>query len=538
VAVNATHLDYDANLPAWVRARDVIAGEDAVKLGDEKYLPRLDSQSDDDYVAYKARACFFNATSRTRDGFLGLLFRRDPEMKLPDKASGVGASLHGFSADVDLMGTSLFTFCKGVIGEVLAVGRCGTLVDWAGSTGGPMGHEESRAYVVRYAAEDILNWQTERINGHNVLTMLALREVVEKPDAEDPFSLHQIESIRVLKLDVLPDGATQYVVERWQHLNKHQQGGNDRSFWNGLFGTPTRSTSNQSRWTLVEQRIPLRLGKSLPLIPFVFHGPQNSLPDVAKLPMADIIAVNLDHYRLDADYKHGLHFTALPTAWVSGFDKGSELRIGSSTAWVAETPGAVAGFLEFKGQGLSTFEKAQDRDERLMATLGSRMLEDTKRVGETADAIELRQAGENSILMTLALSVSDSVSLVLRWVYWWNSTEALPKDISDELVVLRINTDFTAKGLTSLELTAIVGAWQAGAISQATMFDLFRKGEVLPTGRTNDEEKSLVRAGLANIQIGQRKETGVDGSKPVTSPDAKTQSTTQSQSGLTSAATK
>ena len=69
-----------------------------------------------------------------------------------------------------------------------------------------------------------------------------------------------------------------------------------------------------------------------------------------KLPLADIIAVNLDHYRLNADYKHGLHFTALPTAWVSGFDKSSNLRIGSSTAWVAETPGATAGFLEFTGQ--------------------------------------------------------------------------------------------------------------------------------------------------------------------------------------------
>ena len=40
-----------------------------------------------------------------------------------------------------------------------------------------------------------------------------------------------------------------------------------------------------------------------------------------KFPLADIIVVNLDHYRLTADYKHGMHFTALPTAWVSGFDK-------------------------------------------------------------------------------------------------------------------------------------------------------------------------------------------------------------------------
>ena len=96
-------------------------------------------------------------------------------------------------------------------------------------------------------------------------------------------------------------------------------------------------------WQLVETRIPLRLGKPLPLIPFVFHGPRHSLPDVDKLPLADIIAVNLDHYRLDADFKHGLHFTALPTAWVSGFDKSASLRIGSSTAWVTETPGATAG---------------------------------------------------------------------------------------------------------------------------------------------------------------------------------------------------
>jgi hypothetical protein len=373
-----------------------------------------------------------------------------------------------------------------LVGEVLAVGRCGTLVDWEG--GG-----EKRAYVVRYAAEDILNWQTQRINGRNVLTLVALREVVERPDADDPFAVKLTETVRVLKLEPLTDGGTRCIVEIWEQL----------------------TDKNESVWVLVETRVPLRLGKPLPLIPFVFHGPRNALPDVDKMPLADIIHVNLDHYRLDADYKHGLHFTALPTAWVSGFDNDSELRIGSSTAWVSETVGALAGFLEFKGHGLSTFENAQTRDERLMAVLGSRMLEDTKRVGETADAIELRQAGENSILMTLALSLSDSISQVLRWVYWWNSTEQYPEDVSEDLVLLQINTDFTAKGLTSMELTAIVSAWQAGAISQATMFDLFRKGEVLPTGRTDGEEAALLapkqkaEMGKTEIQNGQQNPTGV-----------------------------
>jgi hypothetical protein len=511
VPANSTHPEYDANLAAWLRARDVIAGEDAVKAAGENYLPRLDSQSDDEYNAYKSRACFFNATSRTADGFLGLLFRRDPSVKLPDRHAGIGGALRVFSDDVDLMGTSLFTFCKGVTSEVLSVGRCGTLVDWDGAG-------ESRAYVVRYATEDILNWHTERINGRNILSLVALREVITNAASGDLFQQTSIEQVRVLKLEQVDGATNRYVVELWQQQTNDKRA-NNASMWSGIFGSKT--SQSKTEWKLIETRIPLRLGKPLPLIPFVFHGPRNALPDVDKMPLADIVSVNLDHYRLDADYKHGLHFTALPTAWVSGFDKDSELRIGSSTAWVAEQVGAAAGFLEFKGHGLSTFENAMNRDERLMAVLGSRMLEDTKRVGETADAIELRQAGENSILMTLALSLSDSISQVLRWVYWWNSTEAYPEDVSEDLVLLSINTDFTAKGLSSLELTAIVSAWQAGAISQETMFDLFRKGEVLPTGRTDKEEQQLVQAGQTSNQNGQSNPTGVKGS-PTGSPPAAT----------------
>jgi len=270
-----------------------------------------------------------------------------------------------------------------------------------------------------------------------------------------------------------------YQVEIWQFVPDGQSPNAARS-------------RGKKKWKLTDSITPLRLGKPLPLIPFVFHGPRDSLPDVDKIPLADIIAVNLDHYRLNADYKHGMHFTALPTAWVSGFDKNSSLRIGSSTAWVAETPGATAGYLEFHGQGLTTFERAMDRDEQLMAVLGTRMLESRKRVGETAAAIELRQSGENSILNTISFSVSASLTQVLRWVYWWNSTEPIPDAIGPDLVLATLNTDFSITGMSALEITALVAAWQAGAISQATMLDLFRAGEVIAPGRSNDEEINLL----------------------------------------------
>ncbi|MBI1176196.1 DUF4055 domain-containing protein [bacterium] len=293
------------------------------------------------------------------------------------------------------------------------------------------------------------------------------------------------ETVAAPRANVLP-GKRDYecVVEIWRKEN--EKSGRQRS------GALPSAAKDKAKWKLVETRVPKRLGKPLPMIPFVFHGARHSLPSIEKLPMADIIAVNLDHYRLDADYKHGVHFTALPTAWVSGFDKSASLRIGASTAWVTDTPGATAGFLEFTGQGLSTFERAMDRDERLMAVLGSRLLEDQKKVGETATAIELRQSGENSILGNIAINVSASLTQVLRWAYWWNSTEELPDDITNDQVLIELNTDFSTKGLASQDIQAIVAAWQAGAISRDTMTELFRRGEVLPEGRTMDEELKLI----------------------------------------------
>ena len=120
----------------------------------------------------------------------------------------------------------------------------------------------------------------------------------------------------------------------------------------------------QVDWALVERRIPLRLGKPLPLIPFVFHGPRNFLPDVDKLPLGDVIAV------------------------------------------------------------------------------------------------------------------------------------------------IELNTDFSTKGLSAQEVTAVVAAWQNGALSRDSMLDIFRRGEVLPEGRSNEEEIRLVAAAPRRLDAPQRIQGG------------------------------
>jgi len=66
-------------------------------------------------------------------------------------------------------------------------------------------------------------------------------------------------------------------------------------------------------------------------------------------------------------------------------------------------------------------------------------------------------------------------------------------------VLIQLNTDFSTKGLASQDVQATVAAWQSGAISQDTMHELFRRGEILPEGRTSEEELKLLQADAKRV---------------------------------------
>jgi len=430
MAVGGTHRDYDASAPQWARARDVLAGEDGVKAAGTKYLPRLDSQSEEEYAAYKARASFFGATARTLEEYLDLVFRRGPGMVL-----GAGGGLKAFVSDCDRWGMEFVSYARRVVGEVLSVGRAGSLVlPDSGST---------RPWVSLWRAEEILNWSVERVGGRTVLVGVVLK------DGQRLRVLRLVESV--------------CVQEVWIQVN----------------GT----------WSIEESTQVKRDGVALPFVPFVFHGPRNSRPEVDRLPLSDIIAANLDHYRLDADYKHGLHFAALPTAWVSGFDKAAPLRIGSSTAWVSEVPGASAGFLEFGGAGLAHIERAMEKVERRMALLGARMLEGTS-VPATGLAAPAAESGDVCGLGSIVASLNESLSRVLELAHWW--LEGGDLEQAAGRVGFTMNTDLGARGMSGGEITAVVSAWRAGAISRESMLERLRRGEVLPDGRSVAQERALI----------------------------------------------
>jgi len=132
MSVETKHPEYEKALASWERARDMIGGEDAMKARRETYLPKLNNQTQADYDSYLGRACFYNATERTHESMLGLLFRQAGRMVMPAEGAPLGKVVRDFLRDVDLVGTTFDGLAREVCSEILAVGRCGVLVDWEG----------------------------------------------------------------------------------------------------------------------------------------------------------------------------------------------------------------------------------------------------------------------------------------------------------------------------------------------------------------------------------------------------------------------
>lgn len=464
--VNTTHPQYDHAKFKWRRVRDAIGGCDSVHASGELYLPRLTGQTDMEYLAYVKRAGWYGATARTIDAMHGLVFRKPPVIKGPQELLD----------DITMTGKSAADLASDIVRQVLEVGRVGVLVDFATvdddevSNAAQAAAKGLRAYASLYNTEAIINWKEERINGSMQLTMVVLQEQFEdeaKEEAQpDPFKVELAIQYRALMLD---DEAGVYK----QRIYRESKDG----------------------WYIHQETIPLMNGKPMAAIPFVIVTNEHIGSAVTDPPMIDLVDMNLSHYRTSADLEHGAHFTGLPTAIVSGYqkiDNAEVLAIGSTNAWVFPDPQAKASYLEFQGTGLGALEKMLDRKESLMGRLGARMLMDQARGhAESAQALEIRSAGETSVLGAVAVLAGRAISKVLNIAAAWNGTAA---DCACEL-----NTEYALTSMDPQKISALVAAWQSGAISHRTLFWNLKQGETVADSTEFEEEKAEIEEEGPNL---------------------------------------
>lgn len=499
--VDTKHPSFSLFYLKWKRMRDVLGGEDMVKLAGEAYLPRLSDQTMAEYEAYKRRAQFFNAVARTLFSLLGFVFRKDPTTTVP-------APMAVIMDDATMTGLTWYDFTRSQVGEVLAMGRAGTLVDFDSN--------ENRPYCVSYRAENIWNWHQERIAGQVLLTLLTLYECDGEymeltaavpvavpggaPVPATELANSGAEGLRRGGLAREPDEFEHEEFEQWRVYTLELDAAGDPYVVCTVYRKrDAEKQTGNPEFVIVQQVIPTRRGVALDRIPFVFHGPHNSLPDVEKPPLEDLALVNLSLYVTSADLENGRHFCGVPTPWAAGFDVTASgvLKVGCTTAWVTDKENAKVGYLEFTGGGLQSLEKAVEQKKQEMTALGARMLQPEAKKAEAYDTVAVRSAAETSALTAATVSCTQSLSRVLQLLGWWVGIAEHPEDLRDSHAV-ELNTEYTVAALPADQISALTTAYLGGAMDWESFFWKMQQGEYFPP----DADPETVRSNILGNQPG------------------------------------
>jgi hypothetical protein len=456
--VETKHPLYSEREPQWSRSQDCYDGSDAVKDAGPKYLPHLDSHNaaggQQLYDSYKARALFFNATARTADGLAGSIFQKEPEI------TGVSEKVAKALDDVTMEGKSLSQFALDSTRDVLLKGRHAVLVDFTSGA--------KRPHMAAYEARDLINWDSERVDGDPRLSMAMLREseTYVEDMVKDPYDKKQRTVLRELYMD-----GTVYKQRVWEKEKE------DSAEWRLRKGSVITPTKN---------------GKPLDFIPLVVIGPGGVGLEPSKPPLLDLVDVNLSHYRTSADLEHVRHFLGLPTPWVSGVMPGPDgtIQLGPSGVLILGL-GGQAGMLQVTSD-IMPLVKADEDKRKMMASLGSRMLEAGGTPNETAFSVAMRHSGEHATLRTVACSIEEAYEQLIRIFVWWMPGETVENIDSLDSVEFELNKDFFSLKMTATDLSAWVSALQANAVSYETFWYALTAGEIARPGITWEEEKKAI----------------------------------------------
>jgi hypothetical protein len=442
------HNKYEAFAEKWFKTRSACEGQSAIHNAGEKFLPRLADQTDHDYRSYKLRATYFNATGRTLEGLVGMVFRKDIEKEYP-------TAMESIFDDLDLKGNSLDAVAMMTVTDLIQVGRAGILVEYPSVTEAPNSLADAakanlRPYTTYYPAESILDWRVTRVNNVMQPVMIKLQESYEIQKNE--FEYDTQPQIRALLLTEIG-----YI----QRIYRKDGKGNWVQFENDI--------------------VPLIKGSPIPFIPFWAFGAKENCLDLQDPPILDLADLNIAHYRVTADYERGCHFAGLPTPMLAGFvfDENEKVSIGSSTAIVSSDSSANWGFLEFTGQGLGALEKNLLQKEAQMAAIGARMLAPEKAGVESAGTLLMRSNGEASVLAALVKLTGENFEQITRFMATWYGVDG---DIEIEL-----NSDFMPVPMTAQELDSLMKAWQVGGIPKEELFYALKQGEVIRESTTYDD---------------------------------------------------
>lgn len=453
--VSNQHLLFQSHLEDCIKMRTVFQGDKAIKANAKTYVPKNKGVSDDDYNAIIQRSVFENFTEATAKGISGLIFAKEPTISLP-------ASLELLKDNIDMDDNTIVDLSQNIVNELMEVGRCGLLIDVPNIDTKGMSKPQTdalniRAFTKLYKSETIINWRYESINSVNKLTLLVLHEVYE--DWTDDFTAEYKNRYRVYRL-----------INNVCNVAVYEE--KDKTFIATMEFKPVMANRKTINY--------------IPFIPLTYKD-ISIIP--VKPPLMDIANINLNYYGVAVERRNVIHFVGNPFFMGKGIntrdDKGNALTItlGSSIAQIFQEPNADMKIVETQGTGLAFNESYLSDCKSTMAALGARLLVPEANAQISENTMQMKTAGYRATIMQIANTASRAITQALKIIAEWENQNP------DE-VKLELNTDYNLSEMDAQTITALVTAWQTGAIRKEDMFLKFQKGEIVESGISFEDYNS------------------------------------------------
>lgn len=438
----------------WKLIRDAVAGSKEVKAENTRYLPKMETMTDTEYLAYLDRATYYNFVGQTRNALVGTIFRRQPVL------TGVPARIEKDLDTIGIYGENFEAFATTVCNELLTMGRVGVLLDLNDKP-----TTEPKPYFTHYSAEHILDWDTVKgDDGRMKLVRVVLRE------------------------QHLTDGTTageRKYVARYRVLTLE-----NGVYYQEVFSSNTDHADISAEYS--QGKItPMRAGETLSEIPFVLFSQSMGSFSVEKPMLYEIAQLNISHYRSYAHLEQGRFFTGFPVYYAEipqGSDGGMDYELAPSRVW--EVPaGTKPGLLEFFGRGLGHLETALDIKEQQAAALGGRIIGiRTGATSESNNTEKMKQLNEHAMLLAVSKALDVGFTRLLRTWAWWAGTAKAPAD----KIEIEFNKDFLFSDIGSREFRAIHALYKDGIIPIDVVYHYLKKALVIPDWMSEKEFKELL----------------------------------------------
>jgi replication initiation and membrane attachment protein DnaB len=166
--------------------------------------------------------------------------------------------------------------------------------------------------------------------------------------------------------------------------------------------------------------------------------------------------------------------------------------LGGSNALILHDTAGSASFLEYTGAGISSIADAMQEKKKEMAVLGLRILSSEQASNEGSETATIHSKGEESVLENIANSVSEALTRALKLMVEWDNPDADTEEIR-----VKLNTDFIPNAISANTINALTVLLKSFGISDREMFEVLKRGEILPAEMTFEEHQKQIKESMA-----------------------------------------